>query len=236
LFTYHPELENAGILYDGSDERRVTYTLEGGDVHPLRPDLLVLGFSVRSSPAALDLLCDRLFERTAVRDVLVVVMPGERTAIHLDMIFTQIDRNLCVISPPHFIGPERLAVLHRRRDKHGAKEMPNFFAALNSVDHPLEPVFCGGSHRALQEREQWGSGCNLFTIRPGLTVAYKRNDATLGELAKAGFKIVEAVDFLTGDAMIEDDERAVIALDGSELVRGGGGPRCMTLPLRREDV
>src|SRR6266566_500389 len=61
LFRYDQTFENAGILYDGSDEKRINYTLEGGDVHPIRPDLLVLGFSERSSPAALDLLCDLVF-------------------------------------------------------------------------------------------------------------------------------------------------------------------------------
>src|SRR4029078_7017871 len=75
LFLFHPELANAGLLYDGSEEKRSNYTLEGGDVHYLRPDLMVVGFSERSSPAALDRLCDVAFERGAVTDVLVVVLP-----------------------------------------------------------------------------------------------------------------------------------------------------------------
>src|SRR5439155_11918697 len=92
LFTHHPVLANCGILYDGASERRVNYTLEGGDVHPLRRDLVVLGFSERSSPAAIDQIATSLFDETGVRDVIVIVMPKENTAIHLDMIFTQVDR------------------------------------------------------------------------------------------------------------------------------------------------
>src|ERR1051326_7763038 len=145
LLRCHDELDNAGILYDGSEERRPTYTLQGGDAHPLRPDLLVLGFSERSSPAALDQLCELAFDKCGVSDVVIVVLPNERTAIPLDMIFTQIDRETCVVYPPFFVGPERLAVLHRRKRSKGVKEVPNFFAALQAVDLPLEPVFCGGN-------------------------------------------------------------------------------------------
>lgn len=235
IFMHHPDFQSKGLLYDGSVERRHQYTIEGGDVHPLRDDLVVIGFSERSSPAAIDGLASLLFEKTLVTDVIIVVMPEHTTAIHLDMIFTQVDRELCVVYPPHFLGPERLRVLHWHKGEQCLRELPSLFDALKAVSLPLEPVLCGGDRRTLQDREQWASGCNFAAMKPGVVLSYARNEATLREMERAGFRIVPAVAFLTGEARFREGEQAVISFEGSELVRGGGGPRCMTCPVQRED-
>jgi arginine deiminase len=236
LFRFHPLLANEGIVFDGSEERRAGYTVEGGDVHVLRPDLVVMGMSERSSPGAFDIMASSLM-KGGVTDVLAVIIPTDRAMIHLDMIFTMIDKDHCVVFPPSFVGPTRCPVLHYRAGRAGMREMPNMFAALRELNLPLEPVFCGGSRRTIQEREQWSSGCNFVAVRPGVILGYSRNEHTYAELEReAGYRIVDGLEFLTGEAKIDDDSKVAILFEGAELVRGGGGSRCMTMPIVREDV
>jgi arginine deiminase len=236
LFQYHPLLENSGIIYDGSDERRAGYTLEGGDVHMLRRDLVLIGLSERSTPATFDAIAEQLVKQQGVTDILAVILPIDRAMIHLDMVFTMVDREHCVVFPPQFLGPTRSAVLHYRAGKKGMREMPNLFAALRQLDMPLDPIFVGGSRRTLQEREQWASGCNFVAVRPGIVLGYSRNEATYAELEReAGYRVIRAIDFLTGEQQIADGDKVVLIFEGAELVRGGGGSRCMTLPVRRAE-
>jgi len=101
----------------------------------------------------------------------------------------------------------------------------------------LEPVICGGNADEWnQEREQWHSGANFFAFAPGKIMSYARNIHTLNELNKMDFEIIPAWDVINGKKDLSKTGQCVVTIDGSELPRGGGGARCMTMPLRRESV
>jgi arginine deiminase len=102
--------------------------------------------------------------------------------------------------------------------------------------HTTGPELRAVTRRILQERQQWASGCNAVALRLGVIASYSRSEATLKSLESTGFRIVPAMSFLRGETKVTERDRAVLTFDGSELMRGGGGPRCMTMPLLHDGL
>ena len=99
----------------------------------------------------------------------------------------------------------------------------------------MEPVLCGGSDSWVQLREQWHSGANFFALDDNKVMGYRRNTHTIDALDKAGFSVLQAEDIVSGKISMNDYEKFVAVFPGSELPRAGGGARCMTMPILRED-
>ncbi len=97
----------------------------------------------------------------------------------------------------------------------------------------MNPVFCGGDDPIRQQREQWMSGNNFFAFEPGKIIGYDCNAATLLSLEKAGYSVRPAEVFINGSDRIDKYEKLAVSIPGTELARGGGGVRCMTMPVRR---
>lgn len=207
-------------------------TLEGGDVMLVHPDHLLVGCSERSTPQAFDLLKDRLHERGVVENVVRVVIPKARSSMHIDTLFTFVDRDTVVIYEDT-LESEMIKVTRFHAD--GTRtEYPNLRSYFESIDPTMTFILCGGGQHPFDQREQWTDGCNLVAVRPGVAIAYGRNKKTSEALQAAGFQIIHSRDFVDADIDPASLRKTIIELTSSELSRARGGPHCMTFPIARQ--
>ena len=216
--------------------------MEGGDIIVAREDILLLGNGCRTSSQGIDFMVERFRKEHGEGRFHIIVqqLPSEpESFIHLDMVFTFLDRDKCMIFEPLICGDNQYQTVHITiEDGKVTRIAPvsDMLSALRRLGMDLEPVICGGSDEWDQEREQWHSGANCFAFAPGKVITYARNIHTLEELDRKGFRIVAAEDVVSGKVKVSDGGLCAVTVAGSELPRGGGGARCMTMPLSRRTV
>ena len=243
IFDFTPEFKTEVIDLSPYDTRPASpITIEGGDVLMVSRDVVVVGCGLRTTPRAIDALIDRLANLSGGREMHVFVQELPRSLesfIHLDMVFTMIDRDKCMIYEPVIRNSRQFRTLHVRICDGRQVELKaenGLLEGLASVGIELSPVFCGGDVPVNQQREQWHSGANFLAVGPGKVLGYARNSHTAETMNKAGFEIIRAADVIDGKVDIARHDKFFITLDVSELARGGGGLRCMTMPVHRDDI
>jgi arginine deiminase len=112
---------------------------------------------------------------------------------------------------------------------------PDLLSALKNLGYSLKPIRCGGWDSWNQEREQWHSGANFLAVSPGIIIGYERNIHTIEELNKNGFDVIQATEIINHKQTLPKS-KAVITIAGAELARGGGGARCMSMPVKRKKI
>ncbi|MDD2435522.1 MAG: arginine deiminase [Bacilli bacterium] len=220
IFNYHPDYKGKIKKYY---DRYNPYHIEGGDILVLNENTLAIGISQRTQAESIELLATNLFkdESSKINTVLAFNIPNCRAFMHLDTVFTQIDYDKFTYHPGIMDTLEVFEITPREgnldEDVINVKKMndslENILEKYLGKDITLIP--CGAGDQIIAEREQWNDGSNTLCIAPGVVIVYDRNNITNAVLRRAGIKVLE--------------------MHGSELSRGRGGPRCMSMPLYRED-
>ena len=218
IFKYHPTYKITPLYYSRYED----VNIEGGDIMVLNNHVLVVGVSQRTCAEAVERLAKNLFfnNETDFDTVLAFTIPQARTFMHLDTVFSQVDKNKFAIHKGCY---EKLKIYRLTKDINleGKLKVVELNQKLEEVlesyiNMPVTLIPCGGGDAISADREQWSDGSNTVAIAPGEVIAYERNDITNEALRKAGIK--------------------VHIIPSSELSRGRGGPRCMCMPLVREEV
>ena len=231
IFKHHPEFsrENIPIWYN----RTGFASIEGGDELVLNKEILAVGISQRTDAYAVEMLAQKLLGNSSFQTVLAFEIPSSRAFMHLDTVFTMIDYDKFTIHP-EIEGPLKVYAISKQGDGDFENDPYNFHDTDHGLDIHLEEmslsdilkkylkldnvtlIRCAGGDIIDAPREQWNDGSNTLAIAPGEVIVYDRNYVTNHLLVENGIKIHQ--------------------IPSSELSRGRGGPRCMSMPIYREDL
>lgn len=239
IFDYHPRFRVQTVHPGEEKTAGEKISIEGGDLLLASENITLVGLGSRTSSKGIDFLVKYLAGRREKHHILVQELPSSpESFIHLDMTFTLLDRDSCMVYEPLILKSNRYQTIRIDLD-HGKvvsiRHVENLVSALAALGMDLKPSFCGGEKDGMtQEREQWHSGANFFALGPGKIIGYNRNVHTLESLHQSGYEIIKSKDVLDGKADLSAMKKYVLTIDGAELSRGGGGVRCMTMPFKRK--
>ncbi len=235
IFHHHPLFKHSKIVNLQALTGNTRASIEGGDIQVVNDRVILAGLGARTNSAGIDMLVEHFKQKNMKKEFIVQVLPkSPESFIHLDMVFTILGKHECLVYEPFL--KSRFPTIRISIDQGGVKitEVLNILDGLQQVGLDFEPAFCGGRGDSwVQEREQWHSGANFLSFGPGQVIGYARNNYTFDELSKKGYQVIPAKEMIQGTKETHPGEKIAVALDGSELPRGGGGARCMSMPLNR---
>lgn len=214
IFSFHPLYKDTPLWYD----RKGDFSIEGGDILVLNKDVVCVGISQRTHPRAVEKFASEILGKAGFGKVIAINIPKNRSFMHLDTVFTMVDHNKFTVHPNIRGEMTQFVITSDGRDitiheEHLSLE-DTLKKNLGLTDITL--IRCGGSSVVDAAREQWNDGSNTLCIRPGEVIVYSRNHVT--------------------NRLLEENGITVHEIPSSELSRGRGGPRCMSMPLVRDDI
>lgn len=214
--------------------------IEGGDIMILNEDYLLVGASERSTVHGFQSLKNHLLNKGIVRNVVQVTIPNDRSYMHIDTIFTQIDQREAVAFKP-IIVDGLSSYVEVYRDNGAYVEYPSMKEfLLSEISGSMNLILAGGGQSPYQEREQWTDGCNLVALKPGVAINYDRNPRTENAFRDNGYTIIQAKELLRQvreeGLDVHKLEKTIICIPSNELSRARGGSHCMTCPLERDSL